>query len=191
MSEQNFGLYLREVHAVISVSEGDFALLKKHTDFFTSNLEGFVKHFYDTIYDNEGPREIFREGERPAVEDTLRKWVLSLVEGHDDDEFWKKQYLIGLAHIRREVPNRYMLTMASRSREFFLQAMVSELGADEGVRLFLAFQHVVDATVALTTTLVDEGRKKGLLQATGWTPPLMRNMLKTVYADIARKIEAA
>ncbi|WP_243028900.1 protoglobin domain-containing protein, partial [Thermus albus] len=78
-------------------------------------LKGFVEEvvqgFYDTLFSHPATRAIFREGERPQREKTLRDWYLRTVEGPFNGQYFAWQTLVGLVHVRRGVTNAMMAAM--------------------------------------------------------------------------------
>ena len=112
-------------------------------------------------------------------------WLVGVLKSHDTIETWRRQYQIGLEHIRRKIPNRHMMALATRIREFVLPVMLQELGSEEGLALFFAFQRFLDTIVALTTTLVEEGQRRALMTSTGFSDELIDSLQEMVYDDLA------
>ncbi len=189
MSAGEFKQCLREIKGLIGATEADFEQLRKHQSFLLDNLDEVIALFYDILYENRGSKDVFKEGEREKREQTLRDWVVALLEGHDEDRYWRAQYLVGLAHVRRKVANRYMISIANRLREFYLPKMIDQLGTEEGIKTFISFQRILDSGVALTVTLVDEAFKMVIEENTGWTEALMQKMQESVFAQIAKKLQ--
>ncbi|NOY72787.1 MAG: hypothetical protein GXP14_10480 [Gammaproteobacteria bacterium] len=189
MSVAEFRQSLHEIKGLIGATETDFDQLRKHQGFLLENLDEVIAFFYDILYENSGSRDVFTEGEREKREQTLRDWVVALLEGHDEDSYWRAQYLVGLAHVRRKVANRYMISIANRLKEFYLPKMIDQLGTEEGIKTFISFQRILDSGVALTVTLVDEAFKMVIEENTGWTEALMQKMQESVFVQIAKKFQ--
>ncbi len=131
-------------------------------------------------------RAVFEEGrgDLESLKRRLAAWVGELLEAHDTPEFWHRQFVIGIEHIVRRIPNRQMVGLATKIREVLLPLMLQQLGHEDGLRLYLAFQRMLDSVVALTTTLVDEGQRRCLLEATGFSPKLVENLQAIVFEKI-------
>ncbi len=189
MSAGEFKQCLAEVKGLIGVSEADFDQLRKHQAFLEASLPDVTALFYDTLYENDGSKDVFKEGERPQREKTLQDWVVNLLQGHDEDSYWRAQYLVGLAHVRRKVANRYMISIANRLKEFYLPRMLDALGVEEGIKTFIAFQRILDTGITLTVTLVDESFKMVLEENTGWSAALMQKMQESVFNTISKRLQ--
>ncbi len=70
-----------------------------------------MRGFYDTLFAHPPTRAVFREGERPLREKTLRDWYLRTVAGPFNGQYFAWQALVGLVHVRRGVTNAMMASM--------------------------------------------------------------------------------
>lgn len=90
-------------------SAQDGAVFDKHRDMMASWTPDIVQGFYDMLYGHAPTAEIFHEGERPKVEQTLIDWWKRVVEGPRDDNFWDWMTFVGLIHVVRRVKNPMMI----------------------------------------------------------------------------------
>jgi hypothetical protein len=109
----------------------------------------FVKMFYDTLFDYHPTRVLFREGERPARETTIRDWYLQVVRGEIGDDFWSAQWQVGRHHIDRNIPNSYMLAMMHRTQAFFVHKCAATFGPEEALKISDAFKKVTDVAAGI------------------------------------------
>ncbi|WP_038029723.1 protoglobin domain-containing protein [Thermus sp. NMX2.A1] len=89
----------------------DTKTFARHKEAMRSWVDAVVQGFYDTLFAHPATRAIFREGERPAREKTLRDWYLRTVEGPFNGQYFAWQTLVGLVHVRRGVTNAMMAAM--------------------------------------------------------------------------------
>ncbi|RTH13789.1 protoglobin domain-containing protein [Thermus scotoductus] len=89
----------------------DAKTFARHKEAMRSWVDAVVQGFYDTLFAHPATRAIFREGERPAREKTLRDWYLRTVEGPFNGQYFAWQTLVGLVHVRRGVTNAMMAAM--------------------------------------------------------------------------------
>jgi len=185
--------FVDDIHGMIRLSEADFELFRKHRSFFESNGGALVDAIAAVLMDHPMSRAVFEEGrgDLESLKTRLGSWIGRVIEGHDTPDFWHDQFVIAIEHIVRRIPNRQMVGLASRIREALLPMMLEQLGAEEGLGLFLAFQRMLDSIVALTTTLVDEGQRRCLLEATGFTEKLADNLQSMVFARIRKELESS
>lgn len=87
----------------------DSAVLDQHREMMKSWTPEIVQGFYDMLYAHAPTAEIFHEGERPKVEQTLVDWWHRVVNGPRDDQFWDWMTFVGLVHVVRQVKNPMMI----------------------------------------------------------------------------------
>lgn len=130
----------------------DAAVIARHKDTLLSWTEELVGAFYDTLFAHPPTARVFREGERPEREETLRRWWRRTVEGPFDLDYWAWQAYVGLVHLKRDVSNPMMLGHA---------AFVARFVAD---RLPEAAPSV-NRLMATVAALIAEGYKEVYLKA--------------------------
>ncbi len=183
--------FVEDIHGMIGLSEADFELFRRHREFFEANGGALVDAVAEILSGHPSSAAVFAEG-RGDLESAKRRlaaWLGRLLDSHDTPEFWHAQFVIGIEHIGRRIPNRLMVGLATRIREVLLPLMLDRVGLPEGVDLYLAFQRLLDSIVALTTTLVDEGQRRCLLEATGFSPTLLDNLQSMVFEKIRKELE--
>jgi len=166
--------YIEDIRGMIGLVEADFELFRKHRSFFQDHGADLIDLIARIVMDHPASAVVFHEGRGniDSLKTRLGVWIGELLEAHDTPSFWQRQLVIGLEHILRRIPNRQMVGLATKIREAVLSLAIQDLGPEEGLELFFAFQRVLDSVVALTTTIVDEGHRRSLLEATGFTPEL-------------------
>jgi len=134
---------------LIQISDQDRLVLKNAADQTQPWAEEFVKMFYDILFENAHTRVVFREGERPAREETIRIWYLQVVSGEFDEQFWLAQWQVGKRHIERRIFNSYMLGMMHQTQRFFLEKCMATFEREQGLNVFNAFKRVTDIAAGI------------------------------------------
>ncbi|KAA3643509.1 MAG: globin [Chloroflexi bacterium] len=130
-------------------TDEDNTVLKKHKDQTQSWGDEIVQDFYDTLFGYSSTSEVFRKGERPDREETLRNWYFEVTSGELPKDFWNHQWFVGLVHIKRKVSNPYMFGMMSRVQQLFLGKCLQEFPLDQVEEIFGAFKRLTDVIAGL------------------------------------------
>jgi hypothetical protein len=189
---QHYDSLRDDILTFIKITGDDLELMQRHRDFFVTNAEALVGFILQELSSHPPTRAVFDEGRGDAerLGASVTAWLLEVLEADDQGQLWQRHYRIGIEHIRRRIPNRHMMGLATRIRELLLPMMLDALGQEQGLALFLAFQRFLDAVVALTSTLVDEGQKRCLMRITGFSEVLLDRLQATVFDEIATELGA-
>jgi len=188
--------HVEDIRGMIGLGEADLELFRKHREFFQRHGGALIDFIAGVVSGHPESARVFEEG-RGDLESLKRRlgvWLGEILEAHATEQFWTRQLVIGLEHIQRRIPNRQMVGLATRIREVVLKLAIEDLGVEEGVELYLAFQRMLDSVVALTTTVVDEGYRRSLLEATGFTWELAERLeamtLRSLKAELTGEDES-
>lgn len=183
MAKQSiFDQYVDDIRDLIGISQKDFEILAQNRDFFEKYADALLDHIDEVLSAHAGTRSVFEEGRGDAqrLRGSVARWLMGILEsGSDSFDFWRRQYVIGYQHIKRKIPNRHMIGLGNRIKAFAAPAMVAELGPERGMELFLALHRLLDMIIALTCTLVEEGQRRCLEEATGFSPQLRERLEQT------------
>ena len=127
----------------------DGKVFARHKELMKGWTEKVVQGFYDTLFAHPATRAIFREGERPAREKTLRDWYLRTVEGPFNGQYFAWQTLVGLVHVRRGVTNAMMAAMWSWLVDAASRLASEELPPEEARALGEAWRRLGFTVMAL------------------------------------------
>ncbi len=186
----DYAAIFQDIRGLIGLGEADFDLFRKHRAFFEAHGADLIEAIAQILSNHPESAVVFQEGRGslPSLKTRLGAWIGEILEAHDTEQFWRRQLIIGLEHILRRIPNRQMTGLATRIREIVLPLALEDLGTEEGLDFFFAFQRMLDSVVALTTTIVNEGYRRSLLEATGFTPELANRLesltLKSLRAEL-------
>lgn len=131
------------------ISEQDRQVLQAATEHTQQWADEFVQMVYDALLNYQPTREVFREGEQLKHKEIMKTWYLQAVSGELDDQFWQRQWQVGLRHVERGILNAYMLGLMDRVQRFFLDKCMHKFEPENGIELFKAFKRVTDVAAGL------------------------------------------
>ncbi len=169
---------LGDLKSLIGLSDQDLVVLQRHQALTESWSDEIVKVFYDALYGYEPTAKVFSGQDRAAREKTLRDWYLEAVSGKLKENFWQHQWFVGIVHIKRKVPNRFMIAMMSKVQEQFLQKSLQALPETEAIALFSAFKRLSDAVVGLIAESYLENYFSALENTVGFKRTLVQRMME-------------
>ncbi len=165
---------LKDFEAIAGPIEPSAEVLKRYSAKLREWDGFFAKVFYDTLLSYGPTASVFREGERPEREETLKVWYRRVVSGEYDDAFWDWQYRrVGLSHILRGIPNEFMLPAMSLVQRAFLEKVKEEFPPDEAAHIYLAFKHVTDAIATIIAAGYMYSYLKAISESTGMSLTLI------------------
>ncbi len=141
------------------LSEEDGRIIQANADRLISLSDDLVQVFYESLYGHPETRAIFREGERPMREETLRDWWERSVRGPFDEGYWAWQAYVGLLHVKRKVKNPMMLGHAA----LVTRVTSSRLTAPEDQPL----REAISRLMATVSGMIAYGYEKVYVEAIG------------------------
>jgi hypothetical protein len=135
---------LRDLITLTDFSKEDSQLLKENSEVTLKWGDALVKEFYDKLLAYHPTASVFKEGEMPEREKTLRDWYIGVITGKLTEEFWKQQWLAGLQHIRRGVGNQHVMGIMTFVQQFFLRKCLEEFETTRALAIADAFKRETD-----------------------------------------------
>ncbi|MFN3179350.1 MAG: protoglobin domain-containing protein [Thermus sp.] len=145
----------------------DAKVFARHKETMKGWVDQVVQGFYDTLFAHPATRAVFREGERPAREKTLRDWYLRTVEGPFNGQYFAWQTLVGLVHVRRGVTNAMMAAMWNWVVETTCRLAREHLPKEEAEALADAWRRLGFTVMALISESYLHAYLEALAQAEG------------------------
>jgi len=152
----------------------DGKILARHRTFLEGLTEGLVQGFYDTLFAHPPTRAVFREGERPLREKTLRDWYLRTLAGPFNGQYFAWQALVGLVHLRRGVTNAMMTSMWNWITEEVARKAQEALPPEEAWALEGAFRRLAFTVAALISEEYLDAYLEALAESMGQEPASFR-----------------
>ncbi len=145
----------------------DARIFARHREAMKAWVDSLVQGFYDTLFAHPATWAVFREGERPAREKTLRDWYLRTVEGPFNGQYFAWQTLVGLVHVRRGVTNAMMAAMWNWVVETASRLAREHLPKEEAQALADAWRRLGFTVMALISESYLHAYLEALAQAEG------------------------
>lgn len=141
-----------EMKAYVGFHERDEALLQALRAPAAADLPRMLGVFYGTIEMHQDAVRVFDEmgGDRDRLRKTLSEWVLDCLSGPWDADYLNRRRAIGQAHVRHQLPQRYMMLAMDIVRNW-LTDLAFEVCADrDGLKATLAaINKLLDMELAL------------------------------------------
>ncbi len=179
---------LRDLITLTGFSKEDALILRETADVTLPWVDELAQAFYDLLFSYEPTAKVFREGERPARERSLKAWYADVVQGNFTEDFWRQQWVVGLIHIARQVSNPYMLGMTSRVQQLFLHKCLETFEVDQAERVYGAFKRATDVIAGLVTEGYFQNYMLAMERVAGFRKGLIVRMLDL---EIRRMLEEA
>lgn len=145
-----------------------------------------IQGFYNTVYAHDATKAIFKPGERPAREDTLRKWWNETTQKKIGKKYWEWQVLVGLIHIKRKVKNPMMIGMWGFLLTALNDYLQSKLSAREAQKVMNSFKRLAATTQSLTAESYLENYLIAIGEATGFSANLLDVYVQMQIDDLLR-----
>lgn len=168
-------------------AESDFAVLAAHAERVRPWIDAFVSEFYDTLYAQPETAAVFRPNERPERERTLADWLHEIASGRFRDDFWRRQWIVGLVHVKRHVETAWVVAIMGRLQLRFLERALAELERPAALELFAAFKRASDVVVALVAQGFHRGYREAVADVSGMSPALIDRMADVAVDKLLRR----
>ena len=116
-------------------------------------LPALLVDFYGAIARHPSAAKVFKSPETdiPRQQKMLSAWVLTLLEGPWDEAYAERRAAIGRAHVRHQLPQRYMLVAMNVIRRWFMRLLATRFADDQAqmMRAIDAVDRILDMELAL------------------------------------------
>ncbi|MEB4590928.1 protoglobin domain-containing protein [Candidatus Thiothrix sp. Deng01] len=156
----------------------DGALIRRHQSFFKQHTNEILTGFYDVVLSDTATREYISESERAMRENTLRGWYEVSILGQFDEHYWKWQVLVGIVHVKHNIPNAAMLGMWGWMVNFLQQRLLAELPVEEALAVLQVLQKLQTTVCALVVESFILTQQEAIRQASGLRPTIMERFIQ-------------
>lgn len=168
----------------------DAQTIARHRELLLSWEAEFVQRFYDTLFAYPTTRAVFRDGERPERENTLKGWWEKTVGAEIGEDYFAWMAYVGLVHVVRKVENPMMLAMAAFTVQFVEDkaAQLTGSGAGDLLELVEAFQRLTGTVGAVITYGYDQSRIQALFNVAGMEPALLERLTQQEAENFIKQV---
>ena len=181
---------LNDLIKLTGYSDKDAQILHKVSGTTQAWTEEVTQAFYDTLYGYPSTAAVFKEGERPAREDTLRNWYHYVSQGKIDEKFWHWQWYVGLVHIPRGITNPFMLGMMSRVQQLFQAKCRQAFEVEQADEVCHAFKRVTDVIAGLIAEGYFESYLEAVQRTSGQSRVLIDRMVGFAVEEMLAEAKA-
>ncbi|MDM7325310.1 MAG: protoglobin domain-containing protein [Thermus sp.] len=166
---------LEQMPPEVRLRPEDAEVIARNKGVLLSWSEELVGGFYDTLFAHPPTRKVFREGERPEREETLRGWWRRTIEGPLDEGYFAWMAKVGLVHVVRGVENPMMIAMAAFVTRF-VEKKVLESDLSDGLALVEAFYRLSLSVATVITHGYERYHVLALYNVVGMEPALLKRL---------------
>ncbi|MBI4640845.1 MAG: hypothetical protein HY731_09130 [Candidatus Tectomicrobia bacterium] len=131
----------------------DSALLRELRPLAEQSLHHLLDLFYETLLQYEGTRRVLTEGEEQIVrlKKTLKLWVITLLTGPYNEEYYQQRSRIGKTHVKIKLDQHYMFAAMNLIRNWFHDLILREFMNDPVKQrdLLRAVNKILDIELAI------------------------------------------
>lgn len=167
----------------------DAATIGQHQALLLGLTDEIVQGFYNSLYAHGPTAEIFRDGERPALEKTLTDWWKRVVTSEPSEQFWDWMTFVGLVHVVRKVKNPMMIGAWSFIEDFVSGRIGEALPREEAVALIRALSRFGMTFNALVAESYILHYMQAVTESTGTTPVLLDRLVITEIDTILNGVK--
>lgn len=165
----------------------DGALIRRHQSFFKQHTNEILTGFYDVALSDAATREYISESERAMRESTLRGWYEVSILGQFDEHYWKWQVLVGIVHVKHNIPNAAMLGMWGWMVNFLQQRLLAELPVEEALAVLQVLQKLQTTVCALVVESFILTQQEAIKQASGLRPTIMERFIQIEINNLLKQ----
>lgn len=170
---------LAEIPQQLIPTDQDGQLIRQYKTFFQKHEDGFIQGFYDLVTSDAATQHFIQPGERSQRENTLKQWYRITTNGHFDEAYWGWQTLVGMVHVKHQIPNTAFLSMWGWMINYLQQQIFNELPLNEALPLVQSLQKIQTTASCLVVESYVFTQQDAIGRASG----LNKNLLKR-FIDI-------
>lgn len=158
---------LETIPAILIPTAADGALLQRYQGFFKQCEAPLIKGFYDLMYSDAATQQHINPKDRAMRENTLRQWYQVTTAGHFDEHYWAWQALIGIVHVKHNIPNPAMLGMWAWMINYIQTRLLEALPPAEALAVIQVFQKLQATVCSLIVESFIMTQQEAISRASG------------------------
>lgn len=154
----------REVVDYVGFGPADSETLRALLPVAQEHLAGISERFYEAILANDRAAAVFTGPDQvERLKKTLAQWMLELLSGPHDSDYWERRRRIGHVHVRVGLPSRYVFGAMNVIRAELLLLAKEHLPLDQAWATCLAIQRITDVELAVMSGTYHEAHEAKVL----------------------------
>ncbi len=139
-----------EVFKMISnLSEETYKTIAQNKDTLITWKDSLLQSFKDEVALNENSMSGEDKKEAKNLETTLVDWYEDIISGDTGDDFWKRQWNVGLKYLAEGVKLDMLIGMMSFLQKKFAEKAFESYPPEEALKIYQAFKSITDAVLAV------------------------------------------
>ena len=173
--EEKENLY-KEVKSLTNFTQEDADNLASIRLPMSKHAESLSEYFYSHLHRVEKTSSILSEeaGRTERLKKTLMEWFENLFSGTYDMNYANDILRIGSVHVVKKIDQRYVLSMYGMVFKFITSTLEKEFAGNE--QNIEALTNSVGKILSIDMALMMETYIEGLVDSTGWSMTLLKNM---------------
>ena len=163
------------------LDEEDRQLLADMKPAMKKHIPDIIDAFYENLEQNERTHEILHAepGRVERLKGHLAKWLLGLVDGIYDDDYFDKRYKIGHRHVEVGLEPRYVIAAMAWCRAEAVNIIIDAEYPDASDKddRCAVLNKAMDLDLNIMLQSYDDKRVEQFLEVTGFSKQLFENML--------------
>lgn len=173
---------LKAIPADLIPTAQDGALIRQYKTFFHKHEESFVKSFYDLVLSDPATQHFIAAQDRSQRENTLRQWYQVTTAGHFDEAYWTWQTLVGIVHVKHQIPNSAFLSMWGWMIKYLQNHLFAELPHAEALALVQCLQKIQTTVSCLVVESFIHTQQEAIERSSGLNKNIMKRFI-TIEID--------
>jgi hypothetical protein len=141
---------LENARNLVDFNEDDFRILADRKEILLSWTDELTEDFYQTLLNYPKTAKIFETVPVEKVKERFKDWYRTFISEGGSEEFYRKQFFIGLVHIYKQIDKSMIIFMGDHLKRYFMNKVFSTFKTDEAIYIYQAFSKLLDFIIALT-----------------------------------------
>ncbi|MCB0264263.1 MAG: hypothetical protein KDE52_04265, partial [Calditrichaeota bacterium] len=134
--------------------------------------------FYDSILAHQPTANLIQPEEKERHREQLLNWYCQLFTDDFSKTFWRAQWLVGLVHVKRNIPIHTVIAGMSRIQLYFLAKCLHEFEPDYARIVYGAFKRLTDVVTGLFVEGFFETYFEAFRKTSGIKQKVIHNMVQ-------------
>lgn len=162
-------------------------IIRQYTDFFKNHEETLISAFYDIIFSDDSTRVHMDAAERPMREGMLRHWYQVTTKGYFDENYWAWQALVGIVHVKHNIPNSAVIGMWSWMINFLQERLFAELPQEEALKVSYILQKLQATVCSLIIESFISTQQEAIARSSGLNQTILGRFIQIEINNLLKQ----
>ncbi|NPA58551.1 MAG: hypothetical protein GXN94_04565 [Aquificae bacterium] len=133
---------------ISGLNEETYKVIAENKDKLITWKNDLLEAFKKEVASHSGEMDSDDKKEAKNLETTLVDWYEDIISGDTGEDFWDRQWKVGLKYLADGVDLNMLVAMMSFLQKKFAEKAFQEYPPEEALKIFLAFKTITDAILA-------------------------------------------